>query len=81
MSLIVAHENQLSDLSETCKKEMNLILSLKDSQLDFKDYLSQVEEMLSKKVHTIRDLQNQISQLKTIHTGPNEITVNNPAIK
>ena len=33
--------------------------------MDFKDYLRQMEEMLSKKFNSIRDLQNQISQLKT----------------
>ncbi|CAF0861459.1 unnamed protein product [Brachionus calyciflorus] len=65
VQIITAHENQLSDLSETCQKEMNLIMNLKESKMDFKDYLSQMEEMLSKKFNSIRDLQNQISQLKT----------------
>ncbi len=31
--LIVAHENQLSDVTETCKQELNLLTSMKDSQL------------------------------------------------
>lgn len=31
--LVVAHENQLSDITETCKQEMNLLLSLKDSEM------------------------------------------------
>jgi len=31
--LVEAHENQLSDITETCKKEMNLLSSLKDSQM------------------------------------------------
>jgi hypothetical protein len=29
----VAHENQLSDITETCKKEMNLLTCLRDSQM------------------------------------------------
>lgn len=63
--MLTAHQNQLSDLSEVCQREMNLIMNLKDSKMDFKDYLNQMEEMLSKKVSSIRDLQNQITQLKT----------------
>ena len=31
--LVVAHEHQLSDLTETCKMEMNLLSCLKDSQM------------------------------------------------
>jgi len=31
--LVEAHEHQLSDITETCKKEMNLLSSLKDSQM------------------------------------------------
>ena len=31
--LIVAHENQLSDITETCKEEMGLLMSFKDSQM------------------------------------------------
>jgi hypothetical protein len=31
--LVVAHEHQLSDITETCKMEMNLLSCLKDSQM------------------------------------------------
>ena len=31
--LVVAHENQLSDITETCKEEMGLLMSFKDSQM------------------------------------------------
>ncbi|RNA15525.1 Kinesin KIF24 [Brachionus plicatilis] len=62
--LIANHQNQLTDLSQACEREMNLIISLKDRKMDFKEYLNQMEEMLSKKVSSIRDLQNQITQLK-----------------
>jgi hypothetical protein len=31
--LLVAHENQISDLAEACKKEMSLLNCLKDSQM------------------------------------------------
>lgn len=46
---------------------MNLLSSLKDSQMGYEDYLNQLESMLSKKAHSIRGLQSQITQLKTCH--------------
>lgn len=64
---MVAHENQLTDLEEAQKKELNLLNSLKGSQMDLDEYLKQVDEMLSMKVHSIRDFQNQISQLRNNH--------------
>lgn len=65
--LVEAHEHQLSDITETCKKEMNLLSSLKGSQMDLDEYLNQLESMLSKKAHSIRDLQSQITHMKTFH--------------
>jgi hypothetical protein len=32
-SLIVAHENQLSDVTETCKQELNLLACMKDAKM------------------------------------------------
>ena len=31
--LLTAHEHQLSDIAEACKKEMNLLSCLKDNQV------------------------------------------------
>lgn len=89
--MVVAHENQLCELTETCKKEMNLLSCLRDSQMvyilnfnlfkyfnlnnfkkGFDEYINKVEEMLSQKAHSIRDLQYQITQLKTFKHSPND---------
>ena len=40
----------------------------------FDEYIDQVEEMLSLKVHSIRDLQYQIFQLKTLKNSINDQT-------
>jgi hypothetical protein len=78
---MVAHENQLTDLEEAIKKEFNLLHSFRGSKMEFDDYLKQVDEMLSKKVHSIRDFQNQISQLRSYSTTTTNdgrpISVNN----
>jgi len=39
---------------------------------EFDEYLIQVEEMLSQKAHSIRDLQYQITQLKHLKNPTNE---------
>lgn len=62
---MIAHEHQLSDITETCRREAALLDCLRDSKLEFNEYLKQVDEMLSRKVSSIKDLQTQINRLRS----------------
>lgn len=62
---MVAHQNQLADITETCKKEADLLDCLRGSKMEFDEYLKQVDEMLSRKVTSIKDLQSQINRLRS----------------
>ena len=68
----MAHEHQLSDITETCKKEADLLDCLRGSKLEFDEYLKQVDEMLSRKVSSIKDLQSQITRLRS-YPAANEL--------
>lgn len=92
--LVLAHETQLSDVTETCKEEVNLLAGLRDCKVvsllplqrnnkilkklllkDFNEYLVKVEKMLIKKASSIRDLQIQISQIKSMSNNDNLLSI------
>ena len=61
---MAAHEHQLSDLSETCERERDLLSCLKESRVNPSEYLARIEHMLNRKASSIQGLQAKITMLK-----------------
>lgn len=64
VELISRHEDQLTAITQLCKREMRLLIDVKNGAASFDSYVREMKDMLTSKLNVIRSLSQRVDEFR-----------------